>query len=352
MLKDTLVLQVDEGSGLETWERVEDFFGSGPRDRHFVLNRTTGEIRFGDGRRGAIPAGNPQNPGGNVLAPEYRAGGGATGNVPSGALRTLLESIDGVDESLMGNLLPASGGREEESLEDAKQRAPRSIRSRCRAVTSEDFEELARRSANIERARALPLHHPQFPGVPVPGVVTVFVVPDGDPPTPPPSEATLRSVCAYLNQARLLTTELYVVPPTYQQVHVKASVVAEDTADLGEVKEAIEAKLLGYFHPLTGGEDGQGWPFGGDIFFSRVYQRVLVPGVQRIESVVIELDGNAATFEIQGVPGTPTFKGTLEGSKIAGDFSQSGATFPFSVERAVPVEGIWYVRRPDPHREM
>ena len=60
------------------------------------------------------------------------------------------------------------------------------------------------------------------------------------------------------------------------------------------MKEAIEAKLLGYFHPLTGGEDGQGWPFGGDIFFSRVYQRVLVPGVQRIESVVIELDGNAA----------------------------------------------------------
>lgn len=49
--------------------------------------------------------------------------------------------------------------------------------------------------------------------------------------------------------------------------------------------------------------------------------------------VNVKLDGDAATFEIQGVPGTPTFKGKLEGDRIAGDFSQSGATFPFSVER-------------------
>ncbi|MCK4494891.1 MAG: serine hydrolase, partial [Candidatus Aminicenantes bacterium] len=34
------------------------------------------------------------------------------------------------------------------------------------------------------------------------------------------------------------------------------------------------------------------------------------------------------TFEITGIPGNPTFKGTLsdDGSKIAGDFSQEGKT--------------------------
>ena len=65
-------------------------------------------------------------------------------------------------------------------------------------------------AANIRRAKALPLFSSDFPGVKVPGVVTVIVVPDADDPTPTPSEGTLRTVCAYLDQRRLLTTELYV----------------------------------------------------------------------------------------------------------------------------------------------
>ena len=49
VLRDTLRLEIDEGSGPEIWTRVDDFFGSGPADLHYMLNRTTGEIRFGDG---------------------------------------------------------------------------------------------------------------------------------------------------------------------------------------------------------------------------------------------------------------------------------------------------------------
>ena len=55
-------------------------------------------------------------------------------------------------------------------------------------------------------------------------MVTVIVVPDGDGPAPTPSEGTLRTVCAYLDQRRLLTTELYVIKPTYQRVEIHAEV--------------------------------------------------------------------------------------------------------------------------------
>ncbi|MBV9927294.1 MAG: putative baseplate assembly protein [Acidobacteria bacterium] len=295
VLAGTLRLEIDEGDGFHEWERVDDFFGSGPQDRHYVLNRTSGEVRFGDGASGGIPVGNVSNVGANVVAREYRTGGGKRGNVAAGKLTTLLTSIEGVDDSGIGNLLPAVGGRDEETLNEAKVRAPRTIKSRCRAVTSEDFETLALEAANIRRAKALPLSHPDFPGVRVPGVVTVVVVPDSDEPAPVPLEATLRTVCAYLNLRRLLTTELYVVRPTYREVSVRAEVVAKNTADLGEVKEGIEAKLLEYFHPLKGGEDGQGWPFGGNVFFSRVYQRVFsVPGVERISALFITVDGEEA----------------------------------------------------------
>jgi CubicO group peptidase (beta-lactamase class C family) len=73
-------------------------------------------------------------------------------------------------------------------------------------------------------------------------------------------------------------------------------------------------------------QEGDAWK--GDI-------SIPLQNAKDIPLINIKLEGNAATFEIQGVPGTPTFKGTLEGSKIAGDFIQSGATFPFALERAV-----------------
>lgn len=292
VLGDTLRLEIDQGSGAEIWTRVDDFFGSGPADLHYMLNRTTGEIRFGDGRNGNIPVANPANPEGNIVAREYRFGGGKQGNVPAAAIRTLTTSVEGIDDNSVANLLPADSGRDEETLGEAKKRAPRAIRSRCRAVTAEDFELLAMEASSIKRAKALPLYHPDFPGVNVPGVVTVIVVPDGEGPSPTPSEGTLRTVCAYLDQRRLLTTELYVIKPGYQHVEIRSEVIVQDNADLTEVKQGIEQALLDYFHPLRGGEDGMGWPFGGTIYYSRVTQRCfMIPGVQSVANLVIVLDG-------------------------------------------------------------
>lgn len=293
VLADSLTIEIDEGDGFTPWLRVGDFLGSGPVDQHFVLNPTSGEVRFGDGENGSIPVANVNNPGSNVVGRTYRFGGGKRGNLGANTLKTLLTSVLGIDENAITNLRAAFAGRDEESLDDAKKRAPQSLKSKCRAVTREDFESLAKQAANIKRARALPLSHPSFPGVKVPGVVTVIVVPDSDDPKPMPSEGTIRTVCEYLNLRRLLTTELYVVKPNYQEVSIKADVVANDDADLGEVKQQIEDGLLNYFHPLKGGEDKGGWPFGGKISFSQVYQQVFtVKGVQSIERLVIVLDGN------------------------------------------------------------
>ena len=266
------------------------------------MNRTTGEIRFGDGFHGAIPIANVANPGANVVAAEYRYGGGTNGNVPGGTLSALRNAVDGIDDNAITNVMPSYGGRDEETLDEAKQRAPAAIRARCRAVTADDFEYFAKQAANVARARALPLQHPEFPGVRVPGVITVVVVPDSDEPNPMPSDGMLRTVCAYLDQRRLLTSELYVVAPTYQKVSVTVDLTAADSADLAQVHAAVDQALLDYFHPLRGGEDGHGWPFGGAILFSRVFQRVLaVAGVDSIARLVIAVDGEEAP-ECRDIP--------------------------------------------------
>jgi len=49
----------------------------------------------------------------------------------------------------------------------------------------------------------------------------------------------------------------------------------------------------------------------------------------------LSVNGDAVTFVISGVPGTPTFNGTIgpDGKTIAGDFAQAGQTFPFKLEK-------------------
>ena len=155
VLAGSLNLEVDEGDGYQPWTEVEDFFGSAPEDLHVVLNRTTGEIRFGDGMNGHIPVANPNNPDANVVARRYRVGGGKQGNVAAQAIKTLVTPVDGIDDNAVGNLQAAYSGRDEETLDEAKQRAPLAIKSRCRAVTAEDYEYLAKQAANIRRRQSV-----------------------------------------------------------------------------------------------------------------------------------------------------------------------------------------------------
>ena len=293
VIQGSLNLEIEQSDlGFEAWTQVDDLFGSDPNDPHYVLNRSTGEIVTGDGVNGAIPVAYVNNPNGNVIAREYRVGGGKRGNVAAGMIKTLATAVDGVDSNGLGNLQAAHSGRDEETLEEAKKRAPRSLKSRERAVTADDFETLAQAAGNVKRAKALPMFHPDFPTQAIPGVVSVVVVPDSKDAKPMPSEGTLRSVCAYLDERRLLATELYVIKPNYQQIEVKGEVVVSNDADPAEVANAINSALTGYFHPLTGGEDGLGWPFGGKIFYSRVYQKVFnIVGVASITQLILVLDG-------------------------------------------------------------
>ena len=64
----------------QRWVQVKDLDHSGPNDAHFVLDRESGTIRFGDGRHGRRP------PAGSSIQATYRYGGSAEGNVVSVSL--------------------------------------------------------------------------------------------------------------------------------------------------------------------------------------------------------------------------------------------------------------------------
>jgi predicted phage baseplate assembly protein len=327
VLPKTLSLEVDEGKGFTAWTQVTDFAASKRDDKHYTLDLATGNITFGNGEQGKIPdvlvpvgsdgmpatgsAASETLP--NIKAATYRWGGGLKGNAGAQKITSLQSSVPYVDS--VTNLRPSEGGADEEPLDQVKERAPQLIRSSSRAVTAADFEFLATETpgARIKRAKALPMRHPKFEpirpagtglpaaSVPVPGVVTVIVVPDADNlnPKPMPTEETLTRVAGWLKDHSLITTELYVVAPKYRKVEIEARVIASPTANSGIVAQNLTNRLLNYFHPLRGGTDGAGWEFGKQINFSETYRQILTtPNVLRLEA-------DALTIYVDDLPQTP-----------------------------------------------
>jgi predicted phage baseplate assembly protein len=305
VLPGSLEIEVYETNEPAPWKPVDDFFGRGPDDPVYAPNWATGEIRFpgkpdpAAGKGGRIPVANIDRPQSNIVARRYRFGGGVRGNVAAGALSVLTTAVVGLDAAAVANPFAAVGGADEESIDTAMARAPRVLKARDRAVTNQDFELLAMEAGTIARAKALPLSHPEFPGIEVPGVVTVVVIPEIAAEleadrikvaAPRPSESLLRTVCAYLDERRLLTTELYVVGPTYVPVSIRMQAVLAPDADAAETTAAIEAAVRRFLHPIYGGTAGTGWEFGGPIRYAELYRMGLVSGVLRYDEIAVTRD--------------------------------------------------------------
>ena len=293
----------DTGNGAShwvAWTEVRDFADSGPDDLHYTLDDVTGEIRFGPAVRardgterayGAIP------PSGALLRfRRYRSGGGAAGNVGKDTLTILRSAPAYIDR--VTNRAPASGGRDAERLEEAMVRAPRLLRTRERAVTAEDFEELTlQHFREIARARCLQPKALGRDGAPPPGMVYLLLVPHLDEHTSV-SATTLKladelkeRVLAFFDERRLLTCVVEVREPEYRVVTVEARLRPRPDADRGELGRLAAERLHRFINPLRGGPRGDGWPFGRDLYISEVYGALQgLPGVEYIEDVGVYLD--------------------------------------------------------------
>lgn len=305
VLPDSLVLEVRENAGWVVWTRVDDLSGSRGDDPHFVLDATTGEVRFGDGVNGRMP-----RVGEAIRARSYRWGGGAAGNLPAGSLTRVTRPA--VAAGLRGtHALPLTGGADADTVETAKKRIPERLRHNDRAVAMDDFRDLALATpgAGVGRAHVLPRHLPRGHVDEVPGVVTVVVLPAWDrehPDEPVPDAEALRKVCAWLEPRRLCTTELYLVAPEYVPVWVSAGVTVKDGYGAQTVLRWVELAIRQALAPLPPyGPAGEGWPFGRTVRPEDIEAAVLaVEGVELVDEVVlrgVEIDEGGARTPVATV---------------------------------------------------
>lgn len=339
--RDVVEITTAEGDTL-VFTPVIDFSESGPDDRHFTLDTTSGEVAFGpsilqpDGsvyRFGATPP-----PEASVRLRRYQYGGGASGNVPARTLTVLKSSVPYV--ARVTNHAPAAGGRNGQQLEDALHRVPSLLRTRTRAVTADDYEFLAAQVPGVARARCV-TPNMAVPGQTYPGSLRALNVPAGqvtlallpsvslddligpdsdvtDPLSPltgriAPERLTLSAELRAAAQEELdlrrpVGTTLDLRAPQYVWVSVTATIRSYPGASRPareDVRRRAMQALYSYLNPFTGGPDGRGWPFGRTLTLSELYGLLRgVSGVEVAEDVQVVLTE----------PGQPQQRETVTGS--------------------------------------
>ena len=282
-------------TGEESWSSRRDLLNSREEDLHFVVeveSDGTAFIRFGDDHHGKRPDS------GIEFEATYRVGNGIAGNIGVDSLFHIVSDVSAIQS--VRNLTPGQGGREPESLEDVRQRAPYAFRTQERAVTPQDYEEVTGRHLSVQRAAATFRWTGSWH--------TVFLTVDrkGGFPVDAAFEADIRG---FVERYRMAGYDLEVDAPRFVSLEMKMVVCVNPQY----FRSHVRAALLRVFsrHRLPDGAVGLFHPdnfsFGQTIYLSPFYAAAqAIPGV---DSVLIK------TFQRLGYPE----RSSLQAGKIEMD---------------------------------
>jgi hypothetical protein len=296
------LLEVASDGQWTAWQQIDDIYAAGADDTAYMLDPASGLITGGSGLFGM------RFPLKASVRATYRYGGGLQGQVAVGAISKGVALPGGFSVT---NPVATWGASDPESASNGEADITRWLRHRDRLVTADDFADLTRRTPGIDlgRVEVLPLFNPDGPDPTVtwPGMVTVLVIPRSDPVNPnapQPDLLFLDAVCRWLGPRRLITTEVHVRGPQYQQIWVSVGIEVLPGQVFPSVQQAVTAAVQAFLSPLTGGfpavdastgiltsdttATGSGWPLGNAVRSQDIEAvATRVPGVRYVNPVLI-----------------------------------------------------------------
>ncbi|HEY4572807.1 MAG TPA: putative baseplate assembly protein, partial [Thermoanaerobaculia bacterium] len=245
-------------------------------------------LRFGDDENGRAPVKDAS------FTATYRVGNGTAGNVGAGALsQVALAPARAQGITAVRNPLPAAGGVEPESLEEARQYAPQAFRVQQRAVNAADYAAVAQRHPEVQRAAATFRWTGSW--------YTVFLTVDrlGGAKVDAAFAARLRE---HMERYRMAGYDLEVDGPRPVPLDLALDVCVKPdylrSQVLAALLERFSNHLLadgrrGFFHP-------DDWTFGQPVYLSRIHAAAAaVEGVESVSVSRFQRRGRPAGTEIQ-----------------------------------------------------
>lgn len=259
---------VQSTTGYQQWTYVQYLVDAAPSALVWTSYTDAGgltNIEFGDNINGVIPGV------GLTVVATYTVGAGAAGNQAAGIVGTLVDPIDGVSIPVLGdgvtfNSSAMSGGADPETNDQIRANAPASFQTQQRAVSPQDFQNLALSVPGVTTASAVANHSTS---------VSLYVL---GPSYQAPSTGLINDILAFFSGKTLAGVTLNVASPALIPVNVGSSgnEVTLQVADgylQSVVYQNVETALTSLFQPPSS-------TFGQLITLSNIMSTIMsVPGV-------------------------------------------------------------------------
>jgi hypothetical protein len=156
LVNKSLTVYVGQGTAFSSWSYVDNLLEYGPTDKVFTVVRDAEgfvSVVFGDGVNGAIPAAN------QLISAVYKSSVGAAGNIKSLLINEVTFIPGNLDIQVptlieVSNSLPSSGGADADTFEQLRKKVKAAIGTRKRAVTLQDYADLALMVPQVGKAKA------------------------------------------------------------------------------------------------------------------------------------------------------------------------------------------------------
>ena len=251
-----LIGEAEEEDAYRLWERVEDFEGSGPEDRHFVIDSERGELIFGDCIHGMAPEG-------EILTAAYVRTKGSGGNIRAGKIDRFV--TDTATPVMLTNITEGINGMDEETLDESFLRAAQSIRRPDCAVTAADYERYVKNTPGlmIESCKVLDIEELLRSEKQIDdNTVYMVIEPYGYEPGSSINACYEANIRAWMEKFRMVGTSVKFFFPEYIEVEVYAELVVKP--QYRNIENRVRETVEEYFERFHG-------QFGHPVILSRLF---------------------------------------------------------------------------------
>lgn len=286
LLEEDFQIMVAEEDGIfVTWDKVQDFDGSAPEHRHYVLDENTGEITFGDCEQGLAPEG-------DILIIGCATCSGQNGNVKEGRINAFARRQI---KAGVSNDTVAHSGADKETIDDAFLRLRREMHRVERAVTYEDFENLVRSTPGlmIQNCKTIPVSRTlKRDGSMDENAVSIVVQPFAIGGVQQLNQAYMENIQRHLEHRHLIGTRVNVLSPEYIGIQLFAEILTKPY--YRDAKERIQQAVEDFFGHAV-------WEFGRPVQYSSIYGIIdTLDCVVGVQSLVIDAEGKGMSRSVNG----------------------------------------------------
>jgi len=265
------------------WDEVDSLEFSTKEDRHYILNRVTNRVFFGDGLYTKIPT----YMDGPAFAVFVRSCDGEKGNVSEGAIDQSVEYLEFIGD--ISNPLPASGGNNIESFQNALKHGANLLSNSGRLVSPADYiRDISAMSNNIEHV-AVVSGVDQFLRKSENRLNIIVLMKDFEKNslTFQRLAPTIKRYVVENSELTIAEDDVHVMEPLKVKISVDAWIRRDMTEDSFTVIEKMKGVLREYLNPISS-DSHMGWDIGVIPRRKQIFMKLnSVSGANRVERMEV-----------------------------------------------------------------